>query len=146
MSLDVSEWLRGLGLAQYAATFRANDIDYAVLRRLTAEDLRELGVASVGHRRRLLDAIAALTASALAADASEPAAETATVLAPNSAAERRQLTVMFCGCGCSDTRRQSQWRLWPSGSALSSLVEYPHPRSCRGHCVLNGKPVQSGQG
>src|SRR5271166_4246191 len=51
MSLDISEWLRGLGLAQYATTFRDNDIDDAVLRRLTAEDLRDLGVTSVGHRR-----------------------------------------------------------------------------------------------
>jgi len=56
--MDVAEWLRGLGLDQYAPVFRANDIDEEVLRRLTAEDLRELGVASIGHRRRLLDAIA----------------------------------------------------------------------------------------
>ena len=51
-SMDVSEWLRGLGLDRYASAFRANDIDAEVLRRLTAEDLRELGVASVGHRRQ----------------------------------------------------------------------------------------------
>ena len=61
--MDVAEWLRGLGLDQYAPGFRANDIDEEVLRRLTAEDLRELGVASIGHRRRLLDAIAALGAT-----------------------------------------------------------------------------------
>ena len=58
--MDVAEWLRGLGLGQYALVFRDNDIDGEVLRRLTAEDLRDLGVASIGHRRRLLDAIAAL--------------------------------------------------------------------------------------
>src|ERR1700720_991369 len=52
--MDVLAWLRGLGLEQYAPPFRDNDIDDAVLRRLTAEDLRELGVASVGHRRRQL--------------------------------------------------------------------------------------------
>jgi hypothetical protein len=64
--MDVAEWLRGLGLEQYVPAFRANDIDEEVLRRLTGEDLRELGVASIGHRRRLLDAIAALgTAEAL---------------------------------------------------------------------------------
>jgi len=45
-SMDVAEWLRGLGLDQYVSAFRANDIDAEVLRRLTAEDLRELGVAS----------------------------------------------------------------------------------------------------
>src|SRR5689334_80242 len=58
--MDVAEWLRRLGLEQYAPGFRANDIDEDVLRRLTAEDLRELGVTSIGHRRRMLDAIAAL--------------------------------------------------------------------------------------
>ena len=92
--MDVLAWLRGLGLEQYAPAFRDNDIDDAVLRRLTAEDLRELGVASIGHRRRLLDAIAAL-------DEADTAAEgTADVPAPASTvvtgAERRQLTVMFC--------------------------------------------------
>ncbi len=60
--MDLDEWLRGLGLEQYAPAFRNNDIDGEVLLRLTAEDLRELGVASIGHRRRLLDAIAALGA------------------------------------------------------------------------------------
>ena len=71
--MDVAEWLRGLGLDQYASAFRANDIDAEVLRRLTAEDLRELGVASVGHRRRLLDAIAALS-DGNAVDPERPAA------------------------------------------------------------------------
>ena len=63
------------------------------MRRLTAEDLRELGVASVGHRRRLLDAIAALR------DGLPAAEETPVAAAPSAAtaeAERRQLTVMFC--------------------------------------------------
>ena len=60
--MDVAKWLRGLGLEQYAPAFRDNDIDAKVLRRLTGEDLRELGVRSIGHRRRLLDAISALGA------------------------------------------------------------------------------------
>jgi hypothetical protein len=55
--MDMAEWLRGLGLEQYAPAFRDNDIDGEVLPRLTGEDLRELGVKSIGHRRRLLDAI-----------------------------------------------------------------------------------------
>jgi SAM domain (Sterile alpha motif) len=49
-----TDWLHGLGLEQYTAIFRDNDIDAAILPRLTAEDLRELGVVSVGHRRSLL--------------------------------------------------------------------------------------------
>jgi len=88
----VAEWLRGLGLEQYAAAFRDNDIDREVLHRLTGEDLRELGIASVGHRRRLLDAIRALPNGA-PQPFTEPAP--AAVVASNDA-ERRQLTVMFC--------------------------------------------------
>jgi len=95
--MDVIAWLRGLGLERYASAFRDNDIDGGLLRQLTAEDLRELGVASVGHRRRLLDAIASFDASTPAADPPGRAAETIATLAPARAdAERRQLTVMFC--------------------------------------------------
>src|SRR6516225_4653518 len=68
--MDVAEWLRGLGLEQYALAFRDNDIDGEVLRQLTGEDLRELGVTSIGHRRRLLSAIAALGDRQPAAEAS----------------------------------------------------------------------------
>src|SRR5215470_11005550 len=90
--MDVAEWLRGLGLEQYAPAFRDNDIDGEVLRRLTGEDLRELGVTSIGHRRRILDAIAAL--GGLLPNASETAASRGP---PESTeAERRQLTAMFC--------------------------------------------------
>jgi hypothetical protein len=60
--MDVAHWLRRLGLERYEAAFRENDISTAILPTLTAEDLRELGVASVGHRRKLLEAIAALRA------------------------------------------------------------------------------------
>jgi class 3 adenylate cyclase len=94
--VDIAAWLRGLGLEQYAPAFRDNDIDGEVLRRLTAEDLRELGVRSIGHRRKLLDAIAALNEVAPAATAN-PQPFAATAAAPRvEAAERRQLTVMFC--------------------------------------------------
>jgi class 3 adenylate cyclase len=89
MSIDIAEWLCGFGLEQYAPAFRANDIDGEVLRRLTGEDLRELGVRSIDHRRRLLDAIATL-------DPPDEPAEPPLVPAPAAEAERRQLTVMFC--------------------------------------------------
>ena len=58
--MDVSTWLRDLGLEDYAEAFRANHIDAEVLRRLTADDLIALGITSVGHRRKILRAIAAL--------------------------------------------------------------------------------------
>jgi class 3 adenylate cyclase len=90
--MDIEAWLQGLGLERYVPAFRDNEIDWEVLPKLTSDDLREIGVAPIGHRRKLLDAIAALGASAPTAavraaisDASAPAE-----------AERRQLTVMFC--------------------------------------------------
>jgi SAM domain (Sterile alpha motif) len=59
-SVDVAEWLHGLGLQQYEQAFRENAIDDAVLLELAADDLKDLGVSLVGHRRKLLAAIAAL--------------------------------------------------------------------------------------
>jgi hypothetical protein len=58
--MDVVIWLRGLGLGKYKAAFRENEIDETVLPSLTHETLKELGVTAVGHRLKLLDAIAAL--------------------------------------------------------------------------------------
>jgi hypothetical protein len=69
-SVDVAAWLLGLGLQQYEQAFRENEIDARVLRSLTVEDLRDLGVTLVGHRRRLLDAIAALGGMAHVTDPS----------------------------------------------------------------------------
>ena len=67
--LDIDAWLRGIGLGQYAELFRANDIEAELLPRLTADDLKDMGVASLGHRKKLLEAIAALGA---ATDMSSP--------------------------------------------------------------------------
>jgi len=64
--MDVVLWLRSLGLGKYEAAFRENDIDETVLPGLTHETLKELGVASIGHRVKLLDAIAALRSDASA--------------------------------------------------------------------------------
>ena len=102
MAIDVASWLEQLGLAQYEPAFRDNDVDGHVLPDLTAEDLIAIGVTSVGHRRKLLSAIAALGAAAPAAPLSAVVAPTpapASVPPPAPApaqAERRQLTVMFC--------------------------------------------------
>src|ERR1700726_2356692 len=90
--MDVAAWLQDLGLERYVSAFRDNDIDAEVLPKLTAEDLISIGVASVGHRRKLLDAIASLGMAVPAAEVTAPAPG-----APAQAeAERRQLTVMFC--------------------------------------------------
>jgi predicted ATPase/class 3 adenylate cyclase len=94
--MDVAAWLCGLGLGQYEQAFRENDIDAEVLMDLTAEDLIGLGVASIGHRRKLLAAIAFLRAGSISA--TTPAMASAAVsgkASPAPEAERRQLTVMF---------------------------------------------------
>jgi class 3 adenylate cyclase len=84
--MDVAEWLRTLGLGQYEAAFRENSVTTDLLLSLTPEDLKDLGVTAVGHRRRLLDAIASLRTDRAPFD----------VHAPASSGERRQLSVMFC--------------------------------------------------
>jgi class 3 adenylate cyclase/predicted ATPase len=94
--IDIDDWLERLGLEQYAPAFRANAIDGSVLPKLTADDLKELGVTLVGHRRKLLDAITILRE----AIASDRPAIAEPVIPPFkrtiTGAERRQLTVMFC--------------------------------------------------
>jgi class 3 adenylate cyclase len=90
--VDISAWLRSLGLEQYEPAFRENDIDAGVLPQLTAEDLSGLGVASIGHRRKLLAAIVSLNSGALPTRAAPAEHRPAAIYL----AERRQLTVMFC--------------------------------------------------
>jgi class 3 adenylate cyclase/tetratricopeptide (TPR) repeat protein len=95
--MDVTAWLRGLGLEQYARLFRDNDIDGEILRGMTAEDLKELGISSFGHRRRLLNAITALGGEPPRRDMAQLATSaTPAPIHPTIEAERRQVTVMFC--------------------------------------------------
>ncbi|HYP35496.1 MAG TPA: adenylate/guanylate cyclase domain-containing protein, partial [Stellaceae bacterium] len=93
--MDVGSWLRGLGLERYEAAFRENEIDETVLPSLTADDLKDLGIGIVGHRRKLLDAIAALRADA---NTKVPLSDTLPTIdrSLKDAAERRHLTVMIC--------------------------------------------------
>ena len=91
--MEIGDWLRGLGLSQYEAAFRENSIDLDILRKLTSEDLKDLGVASVGHRRRLLAAIEELSSTGLATSA--VAGSAAAGIAEATSAERRHLTVMI---------------------------------------------------
>src|SRR5436190_21894916 len=93
--MDVGTWLRNLGLGQYESSFRENEIDSEVLPNLTAEDLRDLGVSIIGHRRRILSAIAELSVPAPAPSAPKPPADTKEQPI-ESVSERRQLTLMFC--------------------------------------------------
>jgi SAM domain (Sterile alpha motif)/Adenylate and Guanylate cyclase catalytic domain len=92
--MDVGVWLRNLGLERYEPAFRENEINERVLPNLTAEDLKDLGVGVVGHRRALLDAIAALRADANA-KAPPPEPPSKIESSAEGSAERRQVTVMF---------------------------------------------------
>src|SRR5271157_5322085 len=94
-AMDVGGWLRSLGLDQYEANFRENKIDADVLLRLTADNLKDIGITAVGDRRRLLDAIATL-AGATSTEASRRAPQSAPPKSPQLAAERRPITVLFC--------------------------------------------------
>jgi class 3 adenylate cyclase/predicted ATPase len=96
---DLAEWLGRHGLGQYANTFAENNIDYSVLPDLTENDLEKLGVSSLGHRKKLLRAIAELTAARQPTGTTK-AVSSATVVPPSLVqhreAEFRQITVMFC--------------------------------------------------
>jgi hypothetical protein len=96
-TMDIGAWLRRLGLEKYEAAFRENEIDETVLPSLTHEILKELGVTAIGHRLKLLDAIAALrTATGTKPlSANEAVVPAAAGVAPEDRAERRQVTVMF---------------------------------------------------
>jgi class 3 adenylate cyclase/predicted ATPase len=98
--VDVGAWLRGLGLERYEQAFRDNDVDGEILRELTGEDLIAMGVASVGHRRKLLQAIAVLKSGSITdtthdEEESDAQPQPGAATSAPSAAERRQLTVMF---------------------------------------------------
>jgi hypothetical protein len=101
--MDIVVWLRSLGLERYEAVFRENEITERVLPSLTGEDLKELGVTALGHRRILLDAIAALRADARgkapSVDAVTPSS--APSASPEDRAERRtrsRTSFHFCQC------------------------------------------------
>ena len=86
---QIADWLAKLGLGQYAQRFAENDISFRILSDLTDQDLEKIGVASLGHRRELLRAIAQLKSS-------ETTVPKPTVVPqPSESAERRQVTVMF---------------------------------------------------
>jgi class 3 adenylate cyclase len=126
---QVSDWLEKLGMSEYARRFADNDIDFTILGDLTDQDLEKIGVASLGHRRKLLRAIAALNAGraapagpsanraaamTLAAVPIAGAAAPSPSTAPNVTGERRYLTVMFCdlvgSTGISAQLDAEEWR------------------------------------
>jgi class 3 adenylate cyclase/predicted ATPase len=91
---QIADWLEKLGLSEYAQRFAENDIDFTILADLTDQDLEKIGIASLGHRRKLLRAIANLETIDKGAPAAAVIAAPASPL-PLDTAERRQVTVMF---------------------------------------------------
>jgi class 3 adenylate cyclase len=124
--MDLGSWLRSLGLERYEAAFRENEIDDTVLLSLTAEDLKDLGVGLVGHRRKLLDAITALRAE------TRPKAMSPHPHPTTEVAERRQITVMFSDL--VDSTALSR-RMDPED--LRSIIDIYH-RCCTGIIEYNG--------
>jgi predicted ATPase/class 3 adenylate cyclase len=94
--IDIGDWLERLGLEQYGPAFRANAIDGSVLPNLTADDLKDLGVTLVGHRRKLLDAITVLREAVPSGRSAIAEPVIPLVKGTVTGVERRQLTVMFC--------------------------------------------------
>ena len=89
-AMQIADWLEKLGLAQYAQRFVENEIDVSVLRHLTDQDLKDIGVL-LGHRRKMLAAIGKLTPAVPA----KPVPATGMEPQIQDTAERRQVTVMF---------------------------------------------------
>src|SRR6516164_11644856 len=148
--MDLSAWLHGLGLGQYEQAFRDNAVEADVLLQLTAEDLRELGVVPVGHRRKLLDAIAALRVSA--SPASDNPREATSLVDPIG--ERRQVTVLF-----ADLAGYTAWGQQLDAEEVHALLERFFERADRiiqehggridkhiGDCVMGvfGAPIAHG--
>ena len=152
--MDVMVWLRSLGLGKYEAAFRENDIDETVLPGLTHETLKELGVASIGHRVKLLDAIAALRndASPQVPSPARSSAPTPTAVpVAEAVGERRYLTVMFCdlvgSTGISAQLDPEEWRdlvgsyLDAASEAVTEMGGYVAKKLGDGLMALFGYPA-----
>ncbi len=153
--MDVGDWLRSLGLGQYLSVFHENDIDAEVLAELTEADFEKIGV-SLGHRKRMLKAIAALDAS----DAPLPRPSTAPVPSPiplpqptsaSTSAERRHLAVMFCdlvgSTGISAKLDAEDWRdlvgsyLDAASAAVTQMGGHVAKKLGDGIMALFGYPI-----
>jgi class 3 adenylate cyclase/tetratricopeptide (TPR) repeat protein len=149
--MDLLGWLRSLGLQQYEGAFRENAIETDLLPKLTNEDLKELGVTLVGHRRKLLDAIATLRAENTRPSESTdiPSASPADVTG-----ERRQVTVLF-----ADLAGYTGWGQQLDAEEVHGLLEQYFDRADRaihehgghidkhiGDCVMGvfGAPISHG--
>ena len=155
--MDIDGWLRGIGLAQYAEMFRANDIDGELLGRLTNDDLKDIGVASFGHRKKLLEAIAELGSAPARERRRRAGADPGYVAPPpisasaEAAGERRYLTVMFCdlvgSTGIAARLDAEEWRdlvgayLDAASAAVTEMGGHVAKKLGDGLMALFGYPV-----
>src|SRR6516225_5799878 len=155
-TIDVGDWLQDLGLGQYEAAFRQNEIDIDVLPELTEPHLEKLGV-PLGHRLRLLKAISNLEASkrsaAAVAAAPEPlaTAQATGPSIPEAVGERRYLTVMFCdlvgSTGIASKLDAEEWRdlvgayLGAATAAVTEMGGHVAKKLGDGLMCLFGYPV-----
>jgi class 3 adenylate cyclase len=124
--VDIAAWLHGLGLSEYEQAFRENAIEFEILPQLTADDLKEIGVIPVGHRRKLLDAIAVLGGSGSPApdDARDARVQSASPADPIG--ERRQVTVLF-----ADLAGYTAWGQQLDAEEVHALLEQFFDRADR---------------
>ncbi|HEX4185738.1 MAG TPA: adenylate/guanylate cyclase domain-containing protein [Stellaceae bacterium] len=152
--MDISGWLRSLGLEQYEQAFRDNAIEPGLLPNLTSEDLKELGVTLVGHRRKLLDAIAALRAADTEAPEDARHGRMPSASPIDAIGERRQVTVLF-----ADLAGYTAWGQQFDAEEVHALLEQFFDRADRaieenggridkhiGDCVMGvfGAPIAHG--
>ena len=120
---QIADWLKTLGMSEYAQRFAENDIDIAVLPHLTDQHLKDLGV-SLGHRLKMLHAIAQLAGAAPATPQPAPVTEPMS----QDTAERRQITVMFSDL-VGSTALSAKRRTWRHGcKGLPSPTQWSLPR------------------
>jgi len=123
---QVADWLKKLGMSEYAQRFAENRIDFSVLHDLTDQDLEKLGVV-LGDRRKMLRAIANLDAAPPAPPTSAPATRAPIA---EAAAERRHVTVMFCdlvdSTGIAAKLDAEEWR-----DLVGAYVDAASPKRAR---------------
>jgi len=154
---EITDWLEKLGMSEYARRFSENGIDFSVLSDLTDQDLKEIGVL-LGHRRKILRAIAELSEAVAAVSAPPPkpastpaAAPPRTTFAAEAAGERRYLTVMFCdlvgSAGIAAKLDAEEWRDLVSGyldaasAAVAEMGGHVAKKLGDGLLALFGYPV-----
>jgi SAM domain (Sterile alpha motif)/Adenylate and Guanylate cyclase catalytic domain len=154
---QIADWLEKLGLAQYAQRFAENDIDLTILSDLTDQDLENIGVASLGHRRKLLRAFACLNDTSAVASPTQLAVSVPPPIAVASpppaepVGERRHVTVIFCdladSTGISAKLDAEEWRdlvgayLDAASSAVTEMGGKVAKKLGDGLMALFGYPV-----